>query len=73
MDEVRKKWDRRGGENTNIGQNRIDTPVFAREEATEYLFSSPSVSQPLADGSGYATGLQSISNGVEIQGRAKGG
>lgn len=73
LDEVRQKWDRRGGENTNIGQNRIDTPVFAREEATEYLFSSPSVSQPLADSSGYATGLQSISNGVGIQGRAKGG
>lgn len=73
MDEVRQKWDRRGGENTNIGQNRTDTPGFAREEAIEYFFSSPSVSQARADGSGYATGLQSISSGVGIEGRAKWG
>lgn len=74
LDEVRQKWDRRGGENTNIGHNRINTPGFAREEATEYFFfSSPSLSQPWADGSGYATGLQPISSGVRIQGRAKGG
>ena len=74
LDEVRQKWNGRGGENMNISQRTGSIFLFmpGKKQQNTY-FSSPSVSQPRADGSGYVTGLQSISSWVGIQGRAKGG
>lgn len=44
-----------------------------KKQQNTFFSPSPSASQPRADCSGYATGLQSISSGVGIQGRAKWG
>lgn len=70
MDEIRKKWEGRGRE--NIGQKAGSIFLFMPEKKQENAyFSSPSLSQPHADGSGYMTGLQPISSWVGTQGRAK--
>lgn len=74
LDEVKQKWHGRGGENMNIGQRTGSIFLFMPEKKQQNThFSSPSVSLPWADGSGYVTGLQSISSWVGIWGRATGG
>lgn len=74
LDEVRQKWEGRGGENTNTGQRTRSIFLFMPQKKQQNTyFSSPSVGLPQADRSGNVTGLQSISTWVEIQGRAKWG
>lgn len=68
------KYDKSGmGEGERIQISAITGLIllFLPEKKQQYFFSpSPLVSQPQADGSGYATGLQSISSGVGIQGES---